>query len=322
MQLVGKRVRCPRCEQLSIVEMPAPSEPSETSLPPDPAIMPPLNTDEQETIDSTPDNAGLFIDPVDELQPPNDADSVASPMHDDPQATVEMDQQFESDPYAEPFEDEVLVDLIPLEDQPGSASSSRDQSRWRGGPRSYVPPKPVAGGPPISATPISQEEEVDDEPPPRAFKMKKSVPQEADMDMTPMVDVTFLLLIFFMVTASFTMQKSLSIPKPESDKPSTQAKSVEDFEENPDFIVVRVDSLNTFFVSAAHWDDEVEAPTEQELLVKLRQAREGSGGAVPTKMLVIASGEALHERVVMAIDAGNDVGMEEVQLLSVEDDDE
>ncbi len=37
---------------------------------------------------------------------------------------------------------------------------------------------------------------------------------EAELDMTPMVDVTFLLLIFFMVTAAFTMQKSFQVPAP------------------------------------------------------------------------------------------------------------
>ena len=146
--------------------------------------------------------------------------------------------------------------------------------------------------------------------------------EEAEMDMTPMVDVVFQLLIFFMLTASFTMQKSQRIPKPQKDESSTQAQSVEDFQNNPDYVVVRVDALNTFHVSTAAWPDELEAPSEQELLVKLRQARQGdSQGNIPSKLLVIANGEALNDRVVTAIDAGNDVGMEEVQLLSVEDDD-
>jgi biopolymer transport protein ExbD len=144
---------------------------------------------------------------------------------------------------------------------------------------------------------------------------------EAEMDMTPMVDVTFQLLIFFMLTASFTMQKSLQIPKPQSNEPTTQTRTVEDFHENPDYVVVRVDAFNTFHVSAAAWDDEIEAPSEQELLVKLRQARQGDAqGNIPTRLLVVANGEALHERVVTAIDAGNDVGMDEVQLVTVEDD--
>lgn len=145
--------------------------------------------------------------------------------------------------------------------------------------------------------------------------------QEPEMDMTPMVDVTFLLLIFFMVTASFTMQESLNIPKPESDEPSTQAQSIQDFQDNPEYVVVRVDAYNTYHVSTAAWPDEIEAPSEQELLVKLRQARAGDAqGNIPSKLLVIANIEALHERVVTAIDAGNDVGMDEVQLLTVEVD--
>lgn len=145
--------------------------------------------------------------------------------------------------------------------------------------------------------------------------------QEAEMDMTPMVDVVFQLLIFFMLTASFTMQKSLNVPKPESTEPSSQAKSVDDLQQDPDYVVVRVDAQNTFHVSSAVWEDEIEAPSAQELLVKLREARQGDAqGNVPSKMLVLANGEALHEWVVTAIDAGNDVGMDEVQLVTVEDD--
>jgi biopolymer transport protein ExbD len=136
-----------------------------------------------------------------------------------------------------------------------------------------------------------------------------------------MVDVTFLLLIFFMVTASFTMQKSLNVPKPETSEASPQPQTIQDFNENPDYVIVRVDGNNTFHVGAAAFDDEIEAPNEQELLVRLRQARQGDAqGNVPSKMLVLANGGATHERVVVAIDAGNDVGMEEVQLVTVEDD--
>ncbi|MEX2174779.1 MAG: biopolymer transporter ExbD [Pirellulaceae bacterium] len=157
--------------------------------------------------------------------------------------------------------------------------------------------------------------------PRRIVLRPKGTLQEAEMDMTPMVDVTFLLLIFFMVTASFAMQKSLNIPQPDTNEPSTQAKSVQDYQDDPDYIVVRLDAYNTYHVSTAFWPDEVEAPNEQELLVKLRLAREGDGrGNVPSKLLAIVNGEALHERVVTAIDAGNDVGMEEVQLLTVDED--
>jgi len=144
--------------------------------------------------------------------------------------------------------------------------------------------------------------------------------EEAEMDMTPMVDVTFQLLIFFMVTAAFAMQKSIEIPKPEQDQPSTQVQQ-KDPETDPEYIVVLVDEFNTYQVLADGIDpDDAEAPSEQELLRKLRFARDAApGGVIPTKLLVKASGEALHEKVVAALDAGTEVGMEQVQLMTVEE---
>jgi biopolymer transport protein ExbD len=137
------------------------------------------------------------------------------------------------------------------------------------------------------------------------------------MDMTPMVDVTFLLLIFFMVTAAFTMQKSFQVPTPKEDLPSTQfQESVED-----GVITVRIDEFNTFHVASSFWDEEQEAPSEQELLRRLREAKEGDGrGHVPNTLIVEAHGDATQEKVVLALDAGTEIGMEEVKLRSVDQD--
>ena len=144
--------------------------------------------------------------------------------------------------------------------------------------------------------------------------------REAEMDMTPMVDVTFLLLIFFILTASFSFQKSLNVPTPESEEASTQSQP-QDIEEDPEYITVRIDSFNTFYVMTL--DKEHECPSEAELYIKLREAREGnSKGIVPNKMVVMANGEALHEKVVAALDAGAAVGIDEVQLMTVEEDEE
>jgi biopolymer transport protein ExbD len=147
----------------------------------------------------------------------------------------------------------------------------------------------------------------------------KSGGQEAEMDMTPMVDVTFQLLIFFMLTASFVMQRSQQHPKQQTEEKGTQASTtLQDIQEDPDYVTVRIDALGAFHVSAAAWGEELEVPSLQELLVKLRQAR--SGDRQPTRLLVIANGEAVHDRVVAAVDAGAEVGMEDVKLLTVEDD--
>lgn len=140
---------------------------------------------------------------------------------------------------------------------------------------------------------------------------------EADMDMTPMVDVTFLLLIFFMVTAAFSLQKSIEIPKPAQDEPSTNVEQ-QDPENDPECVTVFVDEFNTYRVVCEDWDEE--APSEQELLRKLREARNGgSSGIIPTRLLVKAHTESLHGKVVAALDAGTEVGMEQVQLMTVEE---
>jgi biopolymer transport protein ExbD len=159
-----------------------------------------------------------------------------------------------------------------------------------------------------------------DPAPPVQFQTA-SLSSEAELDMTPMVDVTFLLLIFFMVTAAFALQKSFQLPAPDDSQPSTQARTLEDIEEDPRFVVVRIDRYNTYHVVTAAWDEEQEAPSEQDLLIKLRAARQAQvGGESPTNLLVAANGECRHERVVTALDAGVAVGMAKVQFVTVEED--
>jgi biopolymer transport protein ExbD len=141
--------------------------------------------------------------------------------------------------------------------------------------------------------------------------------EEDDMDMTPMVDVTFLLLIFFMITAAFTMQKSLESPAPDREESSAQARTIEEVEQDDDFIIVHIMKDDTV------WIDDLEASSEQDLLVKLRNAKAETGddGFGPRSLLVLADEECSHAAVVMALDVGNAVGMENVRLATVDEAD-
>jgi len=158
----------------------------------------------------------------------------------------------------------------------------------------------------------------EDEPRSEGIAEPKKKLEDTEMDMTPMVDVTFLLLIFFMVTASFTLQKSLEIPKLSPDEASTTVVEQEP-EKQSEFVTVQVDEFNTYHVSTVDWEEE--APSEQDLHIHLRRARDGdSTGTVPNKLKVEAHGEALHEKVVAALDAGTATGFEEVLLATIEDE--
>jgi len=140
--------------------------------------------------------------------------------------------------------------------------------------------------------------------------------EEGELDMTPMVDVTFLLLIFFMITAAFALQKSIEVP-PVGEE-SAAAQTVDDLEK--DSIVIRIDGDNVFWIGAPKWEEEQKVVSKQDLLVKLREARDDEHNG-PAKLLVQANGDSRHEFVVAALDAGSGVGMEEIRLMNYEDGD-
>jgi biopolymer transport protein ExbD len=147
---------------------------------------------------------------------------------------------------------------------------------------------------------------------------RPSGPQDDGLDMTPMVDVTFLLLIFFMVTAAFALQKSIHIPTPDPSDSSTQSRTVEELDQDDDYIIVRIDKDNTV------WVNDHEAPSSQSLLAALKDARAGGSGTDskgPSKLLVMANGEARHETVVMCLDMGTAAGIDDVRLASGDDED-
>jgi biopolymer transport protein ExbD len=172
------------------------------------------------------------------------------------------------------------------------------------------PPRPPAHG---------EARQEQDRPPDVRVPRRKLVPQESEMDMTPMVDCVFQLLIFFMLTATFAVQKSLLIPKPTVDE---GVRDQDPKDDNLEALTVRIDPQGHFFISGGSLEDEAEASARVELIMKLKQARSVASGPIPNKLMVLAHGDALHERVVEAIDAANDVGMEEVGLKTVEDEDQ
>ena len=124
---------------------------------------------------------------------------------------------------------------------------------------------------------------------------KKPADSRSHSDMTPMVDVTFLLLIFFMITASFTLQRAIQLPRQPAEMPSRIA------DESPDApsIEIIVDQFNAYQLKA-EGDDPIEAPSDQEMRVQLRQLVAEVG---PEKVIVTAHGNASYEKVVTAFDA-------------------
>ncbi len=154
--------------------------------------------------------------------------------------------------------------------------------------------------------PSLQADDGEDDPPKRAKR------KEDELDMTPMVDVTFLLLIFFMVTASFSLQKSMSMPRQQSDLPSSAP--IEDPPEDPDTVTVQIDEFGSFLVLASDW--ERETPGKQNLISALREAIAPFSGAVTLSIEVHE--EARLRYLVDCMDAGAICSFAEVKITQVE----
>ena len=157
------------------------------------------------------------------------------------------------------------------------------------------------------------EEEIDEDyEEPATVGSKDKIPED-ELDMTPMVDVTFLLLIFFMVTASFSLQKSIEQPPPETDEPSDQ---VVEQEEDPDYVTVLIDQNNTFYVTSRS-DEEVECPSEREMWTRVKESKNSDNVG---RMIIRAHVDSMHKKVISAWDAGVVAGIEKISIETTEEE--
>lgn len=159
---------------------------------------------------------------------------------------------------------------------------------------------------------------VEEEEPEQVSFAKKELPKD-DMDMTPMVDVTFLLLIFFMITASFSSEKVFEKPPPLSETPSNKPpdKPPDVF----DTVRVQIDEFNAFTVIFAS-GDEREASSKQDLLIALGEAKNDVASGKDDevlKMIVDAHEECIHASIVAALDAGRESGFSSFTVTVVEE---
>lgn len=70
---------------------------------------------------------------------------------------------------------------------------------------------------------------------------------QAEVNMTPMLDIVFILLIFFIVTATFLSEEGLDMrPPPDTDEPPDA--------DAPPPIVIQVDDDNNIFVNQVRTD--------------------------------------------------------------------
>ena len=141
------------------------------------------------------------------------------------------------------------------------------------------------------------------ETPEEEFSLGRRGMAETQMDMTPMVDVTFLLLIFFMITAAFDLQKSMQTTPPEpEDEGAAQTVTIQEIEESS--VEVEIDAEDRILV-----DGEPVASIGVLIDVLTRKIAEER----LNEMLIRADYRATHGTVVSVTDAGMEANMQHIR---------
>ena len=122
----------------------------------------------------------------------------------------------------------------------------------------------------------------------------RPVPKEpTDINLTPLIDVVFLLLIFFMVSTTFDRDSELSIELP--------AAAAEVQKRQPDAIEVAIDVQGRFYVNGR--------PLLNTQSKTLRQALRNAAGASESPPIIIsADANTPHQAVVQIMDAARQLG--------------
>ena len=123
---------------------------------------------------------------------------------------------------------------------------------------------------------------------------------EAEINITPMLDIVFIMLIFFIVTTSFVKESGLDISRPQQSE-----NQPEDANELP--IVVRIEQDSSILIDQREVDqDAMRANLERENALKPEAA-----------LIIAAHPDAETHALVSVLDAANIVGIDKVNVAAM-----
>ena len=118
--------------------------------------------------------------------------------------------------------------------------------------------------------------------------------RDIELDITPLIDVVFLLLIFFMVSTTFERESEINITLPEASKELTQAK--------PDAINVAIDAQSHVYVNDRELVNTQMSTIKQAIYDTL-------GNLKDAPIIISADAETPHQTVIRVMDAARQLGL-------------
>ena len=159
------------------------------------------------------------------------------------------------------------------------------------------------------ALPVEEEDEEDD-----MLSLPRKQRDDAEMDITPMIDITFLLLIFFLVASKMQESADVSLPKAKHGGAVLEKDSI--------MFLVYDNGDGTVRVTSGHGNELSKDLKEQETQIAeyIQQGLRGAGpfaGAEKSEVLIKAEGGVKHGEVNRIYKAVADAGGDDIDVPTV-----
>ncbi|MDF1582108.1 MAG: biopolymer transporter ExbD [Methyloprofundus sp.] len=128
------------------------------------------------------------------------------------------------------------------------------------------------------------------------FRNKKNNPLEVSL--TPMIDVVFLLLIFFMVTTTFSKETSIKIQLPQAEG--------QEVEQHKQVVLLMIDKSGQFFIDGRALQDKSLATLTKELTTVAANKQ------VP--LIINADANAPVQAAISVLDVAKNIGFKNISF--------
>ena len=129
--------------------------------------------------------------------------------------------------------------------------------------------------------------------------------ESVEVNLTPLIDVVFLLLIFFMVSTTFDRHAKLKVSLPESSAKASQQQN--------DPLVLSIDAKGNYFIN-----DRQVVNKSLDTLKQAIQKTIGDKALKDVALVLRADANTPHQFVVRAMDAASQLGLTRLSIATVE----
>lgn len=137
------------------------------------------------------------------------------------------------------------------------------------------------------------------------MKLTARTKAEPELNLTSLIDVVLLLLIFFMVSTSFIKESQISIRLPEAENSAP-------VEEVPERLDIMITEQGTYLVNGRELINN-RPETIRNALQRL------SGGNTDLPLTISADANARHQHVVTAMDVAGRLGFVQISIATIND---